>query len=146
MYEVQTEHDFTAVPSLIPLGSPASLLGPLKRRDPDRHLAASPAGHGGFSPDSGPVASDRTTSLDDGRHHPLLRHRHPGAQGLREQADPELLELPTDLLHRLRQRTGWQQVDERGVGVLAARDDLETGAIASRLASRVSMRTRAARR
>ena len=30
MYEVQTEHDFTTVPSPIPLGSPDSLLGPLE--------------------------------------------------------------------------------------------------------------------
>jgi len=30
MYEVRTEPDFTDAPDLIPLGSPASLLGPLE--------------------------------------------------------------------------------------------------------------------
>src|SRR5262249_13543429 len=47
---------------------------------------------------SGP---DRHSAVERGdrRHHPFLRHRVGGPQGLREQADPQLLEHPPDLHH-----------------------------------------------
>src|SRR5687768_8898374 len=52
----------------------------------------------------------------------LLRHRDRGAERLGEQADAQLLQLPPDLVDEVRQRSGWRQGAELGIGVLTAQD------------------------